>query len=432
MRRPAKYNRLLSSDLTLLVREWDLRGRPRQIGLDWPLQEWLDDFPEYESFLNELKSKNLGLLDRKLVKEVTRNSIHSNQFERGFLACMIWGFGNRGYAQHRTRKMLSSPNFGKSLQETVKLLNQGDLASAYRVLIEEGPEGLGCSFGSKYLYFAAPDDEEIQPIIVDAVIARAINELTMSSANSVRMNAEKYALLIEEFSQAAKELHLKSDILEEILFDAMMRKSNNTNWNSSEPSNLTEREKKSWVLSLIVDMIRKGESFNVERTHPGGGQYDCIGIKSFGNIEVDFNVRGSIHIFKPGPSHIDWESVLSLGLLEVSRRIRRSAKSRERAMPSSISDSYSWLSRALVGKAQITVEDFESFFMVTDQQKAMFDTIGKSATSKEIENSFILFVEGKPQAMLLPWKGLVLTLAGEEIKIESDCYMPVENYYGDE
>ena len=112
MKKPARFNRLLSSDLTLIVREWELRGRPRQDGVDWPLQEWLDDFPEFEQFFRELKSKNLGLLSRQIVKEVMANSITTGDLEFGFLACMVWGFGDRGYAQHRTRKIISATDFG--------------------------------------------------------------------------------------------------------------------------------------------------------------------------------------------------------------------------------------------------------------------------------------------------------------------------------
>lgn len=432
MSRPAKYNRLLTSDLTLVVREWELRGRPRQDGVDWPLQEWLLDFPDYSDFLHDLKSKNLGLLDRKLVKATVLNSISTNQLVLGFLACMIWGFGGRGYAQHRTRRIISSPNFEQSLKVTVDYLQRGDIAAAFKELIEEGPQGLGCSFGSKYLYFAAPEDIAKLPIILDAVVAKAINELTLSSAHPERMKADKYVNLLEEFLQAAEELHLRPDDLEEILFEASMRNSGGSSWGFSVTDKLSEREKKSWVLSLVADMIRKGESLEIERTHPGGGQYDCISIKSRRGIEIEFNIRGSIHIFKPQPMNPNWESVLKLGVLEVSRRIRKSVNPRERAMPDLVSDSFSWLSRALIGKAELTVHDFESFNVITDEQKAEFDALGEISSAKHLRNSFVLIIDGKPQAMLLPWKGLVLTLDGKEIKISSDCYMPVENYYGDE
>ncbi len=432
MSRPVKFNRLLTSDLTLIVREWELRGRPRQDGVDWPLQEWLNDFPECEEFFRELKSKNLGLLSRQLVKEVTANSITTGNLEFGFLACMVWGFGDRGYAQHRTRKIISATNFHQILTDTVNHLKRGDIAAAYTSLIENGPEGLGCSFGTKYLYFASPDDQELKPIIVDAIIAKAINEWTLFRANPLRMDANRYVKLLEEFSQASQELQLQPEVLEEILFDAMAKKSGGTSWSSSAPLKISGREKKSWVLSLIADMIRKGALINVERSHPGGGQYDCIGLKTHHDFEVQFNVNGSIHIFKPAPSHLDWEAAFQLGVLEVSRRLRNVEASQERAMPSHLSDSYSWLSRALIGNAEIDVQDFESFFILNDDQKAIFDSLGEESNARQFEDSFALIVDGKAQAILLPWKGIVIKADGEKLEIKSDCYMPVEQYYGDE
>jgi hypothetical protein len=427
-----RFNRLLSSDLALVVREWELRGKPRQDGVDWPLQEWLTDFPEYETFLTGLKAKNLGLLDRKLVRDVTLGSISSGKLELGFLACMIWGFGGRGYAQHRTRKIVSSPNFEKILRDTVQNLQNGDIAGAYTSLIEKGPEGLGCSFGSKYLYFASPEDIAIRPIIVDALIAKAISEMTLFRVDSARMDSHRYVKLIEEFSQAAQSLGFEPDVLEEILFDAIARNSGASGWSSSIPLKVSDQEKKAWVLSLIVDMIRKGELVEVERTHPGGGQYDCIGIKSHSGFEVEFNVRGSIHIFKPVPSHIGWESAFKLGLLEVSRRLRSNRSDQERAMPSLMSDSYSWLSRALMGKAEIEVQDFESFLLLTGQQRAQFKALEESLSAKEMEASFVLINDGELHTVFIPKKGLVFTSDGKKIEIESDCYMPVENYIGEQ
>ena len=432
MSRPAKFNRLLSSDLTLIVREWELCGKPKQDGVDWPLQEWLNDFPEYEVFFRELKARNLGLLDRNLVKEVTSSSISSDKLELGFLACMIWGFGGRGYAQHRTRKIISAPNFRQALADTVGHLKKGDVAAAYSSLIEHGPDGLGCSFGTKYLYFASPDDFETKPIIVDALIAKAINEWTLSRANPLRMDSKQYVKLLEEFSQASQVLGLKPEVLEEILFNAMAKKSGGSGWSTYAPSTISEREKKSWVLSLIADMIRKGAMINVERTHPGGGQYDCIGLTTHRDFEVQFNVNGSIHLFKHTPSHLDWEAALQLGLLEVSRRLRNSEEERERAMPSRLSDSYSWLSRALIGKAELDVQDFESFFVLNDEQKAIYESHGEETNTRQLEHSFVLIVDGKPQAILLPGKGIVIKDNGEKIEIKSDCYMPVEEYFGEE
>lgn len=132
------------------------------------------------------------------------------------------------------------------------------------------------------------------------------------------------------------------------------------------------------------------------------------------------------------PSHLDWEAAFQLGVLEVSRRLRNAEANQERAMPSHLSDSYSWLSRALIGKAEIDVQDFESFFVLNDDQKAIFDSLGGELNTRQFEDSFALIVDGKVQAILLPRKGIVIKADGEKLEIKSDCYMPVEQYYGDE
>lgn len=432
MTRPIRFNRLLSSDLTLLVREWELRGRPRQSAIDWSLEAWVKEFAEFESQLRELKIKNLGLLNRTFVREVIQNSIAKQETEFGFLVCMIWGFGSRGYAQHRTRKIFSSDNFSTSLQETITHLKDKNLAKAFESLITNGPEGLGSSFGTKYLYFANPDETQHPPIIVDALVAEAINDLTMRRVDPLRLNSTRYLELIAEFSQAAEFLELRPEVLEEILFDWALKRSSNAGWSSMTAGLRSSKSKKAWVMALATDLTRKGEVLQIERSHPGDAQYDCIRLSSKNKYEIEFNANGNIHMFEPSTSHYGWEIVDELGLLEVSKRLRQSTEKFERAFPNHNSNSLSWLSRALLGKAEFPVDDFDSFFIVSDEQRKSIESIDMSLRSRDLENSFVLLNKGNVQGILLPWKGIVLKLSGEKIEVESDCYMPVEEYYGDD
>ena len=185
-------------------------------------------------------------------------------------------------------------------------------------------------------------------------------------------------------------------------------------------------------MALATDLTRKGESIQIERSHPGDGQYDCIRLISKDNFDIEFNTNGSIHVFTLTTSHFGWEIVGQLGLLEVSKRLRHSTEKRERAFPDNKSNSYSWLSRALVDKAEFVVDDFESFFSLSDEQRGVFEDMEGNLRPNVLENSFVLLNKGNVLGVLLPGKGVVLTHRGERIRVESDCYMPVEEYHGDD
>lgn len=432
MTRPAKYNPFNSSDLTLLVREWNLIERPRQQGLDWPLKPWIEEFPEHKDFLTVLKSKNLGLIDRGFLREVVQAQIKKRQLSEAFLACLIWGYGGRGYAQHRTRKIFISPNFQSALETSIMHLQQSNIVGAFKSLIEEGPEGIGCSFGSKFLFFAMPETIEVKPLIVDAHVARAINQLTLTYANSVRITAKKYMELMHNFAQAANHFQIAPEVLEEIMFMEMLRNNLNRSWAVAPKVNLSDAKKLSWVLALATDLHRKGMSVEIERSKPGGEQYECIRISARERLEIEFNLKGSIRQFKPLTTSFTWDSALQMGLLEVSRRLRSEPSPRGRALPDPTSDSFSWLSRALIGKAEMEIDDFNSFFLLSDQQRQEVKLRAVGMSPRDIQNSFVLLKSGVIKGMLIPWKGTVITIDGGQIDIASDCYMPVEMYYGED
>jgi len=155
-------NPLVAADIAVQVQEWKILGKPRQGGIDWSLTSWVKEFPEHEVFLTQLKKRNLGLLDRHTVYGVVSEYLTKGELEVAFLVVMIWGFGFRGYGRFRSNKIIEDTNFISSLEKTVMALNKGDVISAYENLIENGPDGLGCAFGSKFLYFATPSIKSIK------------------------------------------------------------------------------------------------------------------------------------------------------------------------------------------------------------------------------------------------------------------------------
>ena len=68
---------------------------------------------------------------------------------------------------------------------------------------------------------------------------------------------------------------------------------------------------------LMSEIIRRfPEHFRLIRTHPGGGQYDCIDlVDRKQEIVVSFNINGSLHIRGKGESKTNWDSNPEITLL---------------------------------------------------------------------------------------------------------------------
>lgn len=65
-------------------------------------------------------------------------------------------------------------------------------------------------------------------------------------------------------------------------------------------------EAASWTLA--TDLIRRHPDLQITRYHPGGGQYDCLAIRSDGGTHIDLNRTGRIHIHAiEGDGTPNWE-----------------------------------------------------------------------------------------------------------------------------
>ncbi len=92
----------------------------------------------------------------------------------------IWGFGPTGYGAYRTGLMLATPDAGKRLTATLDLLEE-DLPSAYQSMWQANHlDRLGPAFWTKLFYFARYQlrSPEVQPLILDANVARALRART--------------------------------------------------------------------------------------------------------------------------------------------------------------------------------------------------------------------------------------------------------------
>lgn len=65
-------------------------------------------------------------------------------------------------------------------------------------------------------------------------------------------------------------------------------------------------EAASWTLAC--DLTRRHHGLSIIRYHPGGGQYDCLGVRSAAGLSIDLNREGRIHIHSGHDgAAADWE-----------------------------------------------------------------------------------------------------------------------------
>ncbi len=438
-----RHKSLTRSDIYFLILEWKINGRPRQSGIDWDLKTWVRSFPQYQEKLEELKKCNFGFLDRKEVKKQVQEAIQTDDLVYAFLIVLIWGFGDRGYGQFRAKKLVDQKLISTALKKCNEELLRGNVDKAYLELVENGPDGLGCSFGSKFLYFAAPENFSPKPIILDQLVIQGIRKWgSYRRINPLSVRADQYLEIVNEFHAAAQFFGIQSEQLEEILFSREYLDRSGGSW-SSERSNIENRlERLAWSIALASNLHRKGAFVEVERSHDGGGQYDSvnISISQSGKRELLLNTNGNVHI-QPDGIHLTWETAMNLGLLRFTNRLLNSEDRNPRSMPSPTSFSYSWLARALLGEESLVIDNFESLLVLPDDDLLQFkkalekkrDVNGNSQFPLNIaKNSLVLFNNHKVVGILLVHNAKVILTDGSIMDIEEDSYMPVENYYGDD
>jgi len=428
MKQIPRRNPLVPADIAVQVQEWKILGKPRQGGIDWNLASWAKEFPEHKEFFIELKKKNLGLLDRNTVHGEVSSCLTKGELEVAFLVVMIWGFGFRGYGRFRSNKIIEDKAFKSSLKKTIEALNKGDVIGAYEHLIENGPDGLGCAFGSKFLYFAASKHMENYPLIIDSLVGTAINNAGLARVAVQSLKADKYFELIKKFHEAAAFYEIQPDELEELLFTNVYKIYTSSDWSVVQDSELSRNQKMAWAMLLATDIERKSHSAKVSRTFPNGGQYDCVRIKMFKGLDMELNLNGGIFVHSELVGRFDWSSAIKLGILKTSKRLRGTEGESERAGPSASSNAYAWLSRALIGDAEIDVDDFIELEHLSEESKSQLEQRFKhNSISKRI---WVLYKNQQVCGLLDYGRAIAIDSTGNQTSIKEDSNMPYEMYDG--
>lgn len=300
------------------VDEWVLSGCPNQNSIDWTIEPWIAEFPEYKDFLQNLYLKHLGFLNREIVKQTVQGKSEESKYIEGFLAVMIWGYANDSRGPHRTKRVLSQKKALMSIEKAYIALLNDDVVGAYNALVTHGPKYLGPAFATKYLYFASQDSTSPTPLILDSQVTEGLTRWGNSLYNSITASAKDYLNYLGYMKLAASKIGMSEEDLEFLVFSENAKHKGNQSW-ANRPTKIyvSEIETRAWAFLFASEILLRDPNLVAFYSQPGGGQYDCISIRELAKksgLEVDLNVSGSIHFFEPFGNRYTWEDLISRGV----------------------------------------------------------------------------------------------------------------------
>jgi hypothetical protein len=201
------------------VASWRRRGSPPQPGIAWPHDRWRAVFPAFRDLFGHLPAK----LDRTAIAAVARGAPTSELAAlEALVAVMVWGHGDRPYAQFRGLALLAQPAIGANLQAVAAALESKGALAAYRLLAGTARiEGLGPSFGTKFLYFAQPPTDRPRSLIHDRVIGTWLVEAAGLTLKSEPYSVDRYGRYLRQMQAWAEELACEPDEVEMCIFRAI-------------------------------------------------------------------------------------------------------------------------------------------------------------------------------------------------------------------
>jgi len=142
---------------------------------------------------------------------------------------------------------------------------------------------------------------------------------------------------------------------------------------------------------------------------------------------MELNFNGGIFLHSEPAGRFDWEVAFKLGVIQASKRLRKSSDDIERSMPNHQSNVYSWLARSFLGKTELKIDNFLEFSNFSEASRDELSKKYQSASFRLGELTLVLFEKDNICGFVNPMHGKVLNIAGTEISITHDSYIPYES-----
>jgi len=200
-----------------LTNRWDRAGRPPQPPILWSQKSWKKQLPSYSQFLDSLPNP---ISRRDVQYRAQQASRGECQAVEAFLISMVWGYGPTGYGPWRTSRVLNENH--DAAQRLLRTANAESMENEERSYIHLAKESrltfLGPAFGTKYLYFISKRPPIELPLILDAVVSRALLELAGVAISAKTWNPSAYQNYLALLRGWAAEISVSPPDVERVLF----------------------------------------------------------------------------------------------------------------------------------------------------------------------------------------------------------------------
>ena len=193
---------------------------------------WKEQFPR-DADVQRLANKFHNGISRASVVKCAPKAKNPTfqQLRPLFIATMMWGYGDAGFAQWRTDQMLRDPAIKKALPCACRHALNGDPQAA---AICCPIKWCGMSYFTKFLYFAGKAYKiRPMPLILDTYVLDELYRCNRALAKKIASHKKGgdgfvsefraykggYALYVEEMNRWARDIKVKPDQLEYFLFD---------------------------------------------------------------------------------------------------------------------------------------------------------------------------------------------------------------------
>lgn len=223
-------DRLIPHAIVRICERWDAEGRRAQAAAIWQRDRWMAAMPAHARLLQDLPNR----LDRSIVRQRVRDAPATT---RGMVEAMVivyaWGWSVTSVGVTRAQSALGAgvERLGSALLAAREAMRLGGPLDGYAALA--GPhrvKGLGPSFGSKFLYFASPQNG--RALILDQLVADWLAREAALSLTANRWSVRTYAAYVSAMDEWSSGLGISSHQLEEIIFTEEATRRGLTTWSA--------------------------------------------------------------------------------------------------------------------------------------------------------------------------------------------------------